>query len=562
MSERLQLLVADDNSTDRMILEAILRRLGHDVLAADNGEQAIQLFIDKHPDMVLLDVMMPGLDGIATARRLRELAGEELVPIIFVTSLHAVSDLTACLDAGGDDFISKPYNPTILKAKLNAFTRTRLLHKEVQAQREFLIQEQRMAKAIFDNIAHHGVLNAPNIRYRISPMSIFNGDVLVAARQPSGDLLVLLGDFTGHGLPAAIGTLPLSEIFHGMAGKGFSLEYILREINTKLKNVLPTGVFCCATAACLSYRGRSIEVWAGGLPDGVIFNRRSRELRQIASSHLPLGILSDRDFKYEPTLFEMSEGDLVYLWSDGIVETANAKGEQFGLERVLALFNASADGAGVFDGVLAAVQDFSADGRQQDDHTLIEIALAPGAEGFEHPASARRKLAPSALGPQRWQLHYELKADSLRQFDPVPMLTHVFLQVPGLRQHGGKVNTILSELFSNALEHGVLGLSSALKADAHGFHQYYQLRAERLQALQEGYVNVTAEHEPKAGGGGVLTLTVQDSGQGFDCAALPGDQGNPKFYGRGMILVSSLCQRVQYLEPGNQVTVEFAWDDA
>jgi CheY-like chemotaxis protein len=557
--DRLQLLIAEDNASDRLILEALVRRLGHEALLAVDGEQAIQLFIEKKPDMVLLDVMMPVLDGIDTARRMRELAGKELVPIIFLTSLHDAKDLAACLDAGGDDFLSKPYNPVILKAKLNAFTRMRRLHTEVSAQREFLLQEQRMAKSIFDNIVHHGALNAPNIRYQISPMSVFNGDVLVAAQQPTGDILVLLGDFTGHGLPAAIGTLPLSEIFHGMAMKGFALEYIMREINSKLKNVLPLGVFCCATAVSLNFRNRCIEAWAGGLPAGAIFNRRTGQLREITSTHLPLGILSAQEFKYEPCLFDMDKDDLIYLWSDGLLETASPDGELFGEQRLREVFARSRDKV-MFEELLRAVGDFSEDSEQLDDHTLIEIGMLSD-EIILEKDSRDRKLIRSGQGPQHWRFQYELRGDSLRQFDPIPVLTHVFLQAPGLRQHSGKVNTILAELYSNALEHGILGLSSEIKQDSDGFSRYYQMRSERLQALQEGSIIIGADHKPTEEGG-LLRLCVKDSGPGFDFTLPPDHTGRPRFYGRGMILVSSLCQNVAYKEPGNEVMVEFVWSNS
>lgn len=556
--DRLQLLIAEDNTTDRLILDALVRSLGHDAVLAVDGEQAVQLFIDKRPDIILLDVLMPVMDGLVAARRIRELAGQELVPIIFLTSLNDARDLADCLDAGGDDFLSKPYNPVILKAKLNAFTRMRRLHTEVSAQREFLLQEQQMAKSIFDNIVHHGALNAPNIRYQISPMSVFNGDVLVAAQQPTGDMLVLLGDFTGHGLPAAIGTLPLSEIFHGMAAKGFGLEYIMREINSKLKNVLPMGVFCCATALSLNFRARGIEIWSGGLPAGTIFNTRTGAVRSIASNHLPLGILGGAEFKYDPVIVDMDNDDIVYLYSDGIVETTNPAGEMFGEDRLREVFN-RANGQGVFMEILNDVKEFCGTSQQSDDHTLIEIGMV----NDDAMADAGRKdrfASRQTQGPQYWRFEYELRADSLRLFDPVPMLTHILMQAPGLRQFGGQVNTILSELYSNALEHGILGLSSDLKQDSQGFNRYYQLRTERLRSLEDGKIIITADHQPTETGG-LLRLRVTDSGPGFNFSTPVNDNGHPRFYGRGMILVASLCQHVEYHAPGNDVTIEFAWNN-
>src|SRR5690606_32493674 len=149
--------------------------------------------------------------------------------------------------------------------------RMRELHSTMLGQRDQiaqnnsrLIQEQTGAKHVFDNVAHSGCLNAGNVRYLLSSLAVFNGDVLVAAMRPSGSMMVLLGDFTGHGLPAAIGAMPLASTFYGMVPKGFSMTDILREINTKLKNILPVGIFCCATILDINFRKRKIKIWKIG----------------------------------------------------------------------------------------------------------------------------------------------------------------------------------------------------------------------------------------------------------------------------------------------------------
>lgn len=553
----LRILVADDSATDRLIMETLLKRLGHEVLAVKNGLEAVQQFQGWHPDMVLLDVMMPELDGIAAARQMRELAKTELVPIIFLTSLHDARDLAACLDAGGDDFMSKPYNPVILQAKIKAFSRLRRLHTEVRRQREYLLAEQYAAKGIFDRIANQGELDSANIRYFLSPMSIFNGDVLLAAQQPGGDLLVLLGDFTGHGLPAAIGIMPLAEIFYGMAAKSFGLEAILREINARLKTVLPTSVFCCATAMQMNYRNRHIEIWAGGLPDGLIYSANDGVVVTIPSTHLPLGVLHPDQFRYTPMIAEMHADSAVYLWSDGISETSNPEGEMFGEKRLLDLFSVHKSLEEMFPHIIQSLRDFSELRDQTDDYSLVEIRPR---KDFNFPELAYKTQKcdrqPRSIG--NWSLEYDLRAESLKASDPVPLLMHMLLQAPGLRAHGGVIHTILSELYSNALEHGVLGLSSRMKDDADGFLRYYQLRAERLLALEEASVRIRAEVLPVPDGG-LLRLHMKDSGPGFDFNHSGSTGQNPNYYGRGLTLLKSLCRRVEYIAPGNEVVVEFVW---
>lgn len=262
--QALTVLVAEDGAADRLLLAQIVRRQGHEVLTAENGEQAVALFAERRPQLVLLDALMPVMDGFEAARRIKALAGEALVPIIFLTSLNEEEGLVRCLEAGGDDFMAKPYSAVILAAKIRAMDRLRRLQATVLEQRDqitrhhhHLLNEQRVAKAVFDKVAHSGCLNAPNIRYLQSPYALFNGDLLLAAFTPSGDMHVLLGDFTGHGLPAAVGAMPLAEVFYGMTAKGYGLVETLREMNAKLKRILPVDMFCCALLLSLSFqRGR------------------------------------------------------------------------------------------------------------------------------------------------------------------------------------------------------------------------------------------------------------------------------------------------------------------
>ena len=116
MPGRLSILIAEDGAADRMLLAAIVRRQGHRVTTAANGAEAISLFERERPQLVLMDALMPVMDGFEAAQQIKRLAGNELVPIIFLTSLTENEALVRCLEAGGDDFIAKPYNPIILEA--------------------------------------------------------------------------------------------------------------------------------------------------------------------------------------------------------------------------------------------------------------------------------------------------------------------------------------------------------------------------------------------------------------------------------------------------------------
>ncbi|MFB4370539.1 MULTISPECIES: SpoIIE family protein phosphatase [unclassified Pseudomonas] len=555
----LTILIAEDSATDRMLLSTIVGRQGHRVLAAANGLEAVALFESQRPQLVLMDALMPMMDGFEAARRIKAMAGEAMVPIIFLTSLSEEEALASCLEAGGDDFLAKPYSRVILEAKINAMDRLRRLHQEVLRQRdqiarhnEHLQNEQLVAKAVFDKVAHSGCLGAGNVRYLQSPYALFNGDLLLAAFHPSGDMHVLLGDFTGHGLPAAIGAMPLAEVFYRMTGKGHSLVEILHEGNAKLRRILPRGVFCCATLLNISFRRRMVDFWGGGLPAGYVL-RQGGERVPLVSRHLPLGVLDPDSFRDDYESYSLELGDRVFLLSDGVLEAQNERDELFGEQRLLDVLDASREPSRLFADIQQALQAFH--GEARDDVSLVEVTMVEEGAVSRPPLPA----SESQTGPESWSARYDFRGPSLRDYYPLPHLLQLLLEVPGLRGNGGNLYSVLCELYTNALEHGVLGLDSSLKRDAAGFAEYYRLRAERLDSLQDGCVSVAFDVRQQPGGGR-LTVTVEDSGMGFDpVAVLARERTAGGFSGRGMALIRQVSERCEWSPDGRRVSVEFSW---
>ncbi|MDH4568768.1 fused response regulator/phosphatase [Pseudomonas sp. BN414] len=560
MPSPLTILIAEDNAADRLLLSTIVSRQGHRALTAANGREAVALFQQEQPQLVLMDALMPVMDGFEAARRIKQLAGEALVPIIFLTSLTENEALVRCLEAGGDDFLAKPYNRVILEAKIKALDRLRRLQDTVLQQRdliarhnEHLVTEQRVAKAVFDKVAHSGCLSAPNIRYLQSPYALFNGDLLLAAYKPSGGMHVLLGDFTGHGLPAAIGAMPLAEVFYGMTAKGYAMADILREMNAKLKRILPVGVFCCATFLNLSFQRRLVEVWNGGLPEGYLRRADSGELVPLVSRHLPLGVLDQGSFNAHFESYPIETGDRIFLVSDGVLETRNDSDETFGDQRLREVFDANGDGNRLFDEIQLALSAFR--GHAQDDVSMIEVRMLDD-------SNERAKLAFTDSGqasPLDWSASFEFRAQTLKRFNPLPFLLQLLLEVQGLRDQGGALYTVLAELYSNALEHGVLGLDSSLKRNAEGFALYYRERSERLAGLEDGYVRFNLQLVPE-GRGGRLLVHVEDSGQGFELGSvLAREPLTEGLCGRGLTLIRQLAASCEPAEDGKGIRVEFRW---
>lgn len=559
----IKILIADDSETDRRILQALVKREGHDVYCAEDGLQAVELFQKIQPDMVLLDLMMPNLDGYGAASRIKALSQHKLVPIVFLTAMTDIEALIRCLEVGGDDFLTKPYQRDILRAKMGALLRIQSLYKTLELQRDKIKQhqkrlehEQHQAKEIFDKIAHPGCLEAPYIRYHLSPTFIFNGDILVAAEKPGGGLQFILGDVTGHGLPAAICAMPVAEMFYDLSGRGFALSDIITQINHRLCGLLPVGVFCCALAVEVDVRERVIRYWNGGMPTGYLV-RAEGIVARMPSTHLALGIVSDDRFRPSVDTIAFEQNDSIFCYTDGVLENTNASGESFGEHRIESLIHSYADKSKMLDAVRDSMKRFQQSNVAIDDCSALQVTI--NRDLLEGSELSQQRLA-SAHGPKHFSFHLTLQAQALRESDPLPLLLYVLMEVPGIQVHRGQVFTILAELYSNALEHGLLRLDSQLKRSPQGFGEYYRLRHERLMALREGEISFQFNHQP-TDNGGILEVQVSDSGEGFDYQKLQSTllKENRGYAGRGVGLLGQLCTSIRYQGNGNVVCAIFEW---
>jgi serine phosphatase RsbU (regulator of sigma subunit) len=224
-------------------------------------------------------------------------------------------------------------------------------------------------------VARNEALGLPNIRYVLSPMSMFNGDVLFSSRTPAGDLQILLGDFTGHGLAASIGALPASDIFYAMAVKGFDLPAIAAEINARLVRLLPTGMFCAVCGVTVAADQSRLGVLNAGFPDLLLRHAHGEEVVAVGSRSLPLGIVESEALGLEVEWLPLAAGDRFLVFSDGVPETQDPSGRLFGLDAVVDLVRQARPSAPVFDDLLGALEVFRAGHSQRDDLTLLEYSV-------------------------------------------------------------------------------------------------------------------------------------------------------------------------------------------
>ena len=328
---------------------------------------------------------MGDMNGYEVARQIKQIDVVNHVPIIFLTSLSDRESHVKCLESGGDDFITKPFHYEILKAKVRAALRIRSAYKKLQQQdaevklfHERLRWEQDVTESIFKQIIGDNQPLIAGCRTYLSPAALSCGDFILAAEvlgKPHTFQFVM-GDFTGHGLSAAIGTLPVSNWFNEFVAEGRSIQEIAFLLNNNLKKLLPASHFCAATLFQLDMITGELQVINAGLPDLLIASEKKGIVSSVFSNRLPLGIIEQEIGEFTPQFLSLNDGEHIFAYTDGIIEATNILGEMFGSERLKQIFidNSSEHW---FDTIIRYVDAFQSKEYQRDDITLIEVSFLP-----------------------------------------------------------------------------------------------------------------------------------------------------------------------------------------
>ncbi len=381
----LQVLVVDDTATNRQILAVFLKKFGHRVDMAEDGAQAVEMFVANDYDLVVMDVMMPVMDGYEATRRIKAASGDRWVPVIFLSALDKDENLVNGLEAGGDDYLPKPVNFVVLEAKLRSLSRSIALRRELEETRRSLQvyydereAENRLAEGVLNRMLHRPGLSDPALHYWMQSATNFSGDIVAAARADDGRFYVLLADATGHGLGATISVLPVLALFYDIVASGLPVGPLVSRLNDQLCGALPVGRFVACGCLCVDPAGGS-ELWMGGLPSALLLDRAGNVVQEIAAAHLPLGIDAfDAAATVTARLAVPQDGGQLVLYSDGLVEAASPSGEEFGVRGLrAALAGVSADRR--LQAVQTALARHLGSNLPHDDATLALVDLPPHA---------------------------------------------------------------------------------------------------------------------------------------------------------------------------------------
>jgi CheY-like chemotaxis protein len=336
-------LLVDDNAANLSFLTQFLHSQGCTVRTAVNGQQALDLFKERLPDIVLMDIMLPDMDGRAVTREIKALANQLWVPVIYMTALSSEADQVAGLEAGGDDYLVKPINLRILQARMKAMGRiAEMQHRladmtielsryKARAEHETSIARELMARLIYEDRLQDDLLQLWQ-----TPAETFSGDLIAATRATAERFYVIVADSTGHGLSAALPLLQLSQIFYTMAERGFSVSTIVQEMNNKTLARMPIDRFVSGVLTMIDPHNHLIEAWTGGNVPPVFIGDDGSVHHSFTVEHMPLGVAEPSEFSAFTQVYQWQTSGHLVVFTDGLVEAQNKDQEPFGEARLLA----------------------------------------------------------------------------------------------------------------------------------------------------------------------------------------------------------------------------------
>lgn len=558
----MKILLVEDNPDDLTLARIELERLGHEVVCAGSGAEALRMLPAEHPDLVVTDIRMPGMDGFELTRAVQRLAAPRWQPVIFLTGHRDEGLEVKALATGADGYIVKPASADVIGARLKVIERLQAMQRQAEnhaaeleryyAEEE---EEKRIAAHLLRRMTSRDKLDDPAVRHWIAPAAFYSGDLLAAARTPGNVLHVLLADGSGHGLAASINVLPIIAPFYRMTEKGFGIDAIVREMNAKVRDFLPENRFVAATVAAIDFREGYVRVWNGGNPQPFMTAPDGSVEHVFSLRHLPLGVLADEELDAVAEAHAFSgDGRQLVVYSDGLVEAESAAGEMFGFGRIAAALTAAP--AERLPALIDALESHAQGGPQHDDVAVLAVdCRCEDAEAHARPAPE----GPESPHSGTWRFGLRLDGGELRKVDVVPLLLGVISQFDGTEEQAGQLFVILSELFNNALDHGLLRLDSRLKLDPSGMERYLEDRRKKLDQLTEGEIELEVEQFTLADRTW-LRIVCRDSGPGFDhagaMARVAASSSQP--FGRGLALVRKIATGFQFNEAGNAATAMLA----
>ncbi len=375
-----RILVVDDEPLNINILVELLKG-EYKMMAAKNGQQALKAARSSNkPDLILLDIMMPEMDGYEVCSTLKEDSATKDIPIMFVSAMNEDSNETKGLALGAVDYITKPISPTILQARVKTHlaltqqaSELKEAHKLIEIQRQRMQDELDVARDIQLSMVPKSFpdFDAVDIFARLEPAREIGGDLYDVFMIDDESLCMVVGDVSGKGAPAALFMAMAKTLIKSYASSDLSTASVVTRVNDELCLNNDESLFVTLFVSILNINTGELKFTNAGHNYPYII-KEDKSLITIDKKHGPI-VAAMEDLVYKEDIIKLDKNDTLFLYTDGVTESMNSEEELYGEER-LENFLKSSDVKDVKSTINALVEDIYSyeDGNlQTDDITLL-----------------------------------------------------------------------------------------------------------------------------------------------------------------------------------------------
>jgi phosphoserine phosphatase RsbU/P len=366
-------LLVDDQPANLQVLLETLGSLGCKLLVAKSGEAALAIVQKARPDLILLDIMMPGIDGFEVCRRLKANAATEKIPIIFLSALDETADKVRGLQLGAVDYVAKPFQPEEVLARVTTHLTIHRLSREVQQQRDELEHELQVVSQLQRNLLPERLPQIAGLRLAVhyETSRYAGGDYYDVAELPDGRLAILVADAEGHSAPAAVMMAMTCSLFRSGSTCWEEPDQMLSFINENLCKVNKES-FVTAIYAVYDPRRRSLTIARAGHPLPILYRSSEKTAVEIPCD----GVFAmgwDPYPQVPITEIEIAPGDRLLFYTDGVSERFSERQELYGTMRLLRQLETidTDDPAKILDGIVDDLTRFAGDRPADDDQAML-----------------------------------------------------------------------------------------------------------------------------------------------------------------------------------------------
>lgn len=369
------ILIVDDTPTNLGVISGALTDT-YKTKVATNGQKALALAsAEEKPDLILLDVVMPEMDGYEVCTRLKADPATQEIPVIFLTGQTSVEDETRGFRVGAVDYVHKPFSSAIVKARVHNHIQLREARAQLAKQLDALNAELELARQIQLSILPHNLPKLPglDIAARFLPMASVGGDFYDFIRIDDKHIGLLIADVSGHGLSSALIASMLQVALTAQVEQASQPAKVLAGLNRAVSGKF-TSNFVTAAYVYMDLERNLMRYAGAGHPPVMQFRKSTGKAGQILENGMVLGILEDSP--YNAREFPLEPEDRHVLYTDGILEAANPAQEMYGAERFLRFLenNRALNSDQFADALLAEITRWtgqSGEQSQQDDLTFL-----------------------------------------------------------------------------------------------------------------------------------------------------------------------------------------------